>query len=237
MQKYVAFMTGIPLGSGPDSDTVRRLFTRLGFSSIQTFRSSDNVVFETAPVGVIGPLEAQISRHMRRSLGTNDIWTFIRTREEIAHIVRDVPFSSEVLSRKENHLFIVLLTDPLDSRTKRELRIRRSYNDEFVPADTHIYWLRHVTDESVAPQPLSEIVETHATVRSLNTLLGLHNLISNPVSSIKPGDELTRPGVIDASVSLAKSFFFFAKPVESDILKREKIFASQCAELFSQYLD
>ncbi len=198
MQKYVAFMTGIPLRGGPDNEKIRRLFTRLGFSNIQTFRSPDNVVFETAPVGVMGPLEAQISRHMRRSLGADDIWTFIRTSDEIAQIVRDVPFSSEVLAKKENHLFVVFLTDELDTRTKRELRIRRSYNDEFVPAATHIYWLRHVTDESVAPQPLSEIVETHATVRSLNTLLGLHNLISNPVRTVKPRDHLARPDVIDA---------------------------------------
>ena len=198
MQKYAAFMTGLPLRSGADNDRIRRLYTRLGFSNVQTYRSPDNVLFETAPVGVLGPLEAQISRHMRRSLGTDDIWTFIRTPEEISHIVREVPFSSEVLSKKENHLFIVLLTDPLDSRTKRELRIRRSYNDEFVPVETHIYWLRHVTDDTVAPQPLSEIVETHATVRSLNTLLGLHNLISNPVGSIQPRNDLTRPGVVDA---------------------------------------
>ena len=197
MKKYVAFMTGLPLRDGPDQEKIRRLYTRLGFSNVETFRAPDNVVFETAPVGVIGPLEAQISRHLRRSLDTDDIWTFVRTPEEVAAIVRDIPFSSEILSKKENHLFIVLLTDPLDSRTKRELRIRRSYNDEFVPADTHIYWLRHVTDESVAPQPLSEIVETHATVRSLRTLLGLHNLISNPVRSVKPLDDLARPGVVD----------------------------------------
>lgn len=198
MQKYVAFMTGLPLRSGADREKVRRLFMRLGFMNIETFRAPDNVVFETAPVGVIGPLEAQISRLMRKSLGIDDIWTFIRTDKEIAQIVRDIPFDSETLSKKNNHLFVVLLTDDLNARTKRELRIRRSYNDEFVPADRHIYWLRHVTDESVAPQPLSEIVETHATVRSLQTLLGLHNLISNSVGSIKPREDLTRPGVIDA---------------------------------------
>jgi uncharacterized protein (DUF1697 family) len=198
MQKYVAFMTGLPLRGGPDREKVQRLYTRLGFSNVETFRAVDNVIFETAPVGIIGPLEAQISRHMRRSLNNDDIWTFIRTPAEIASIVRDIPFSAETLSKKENHLFVALLTDHLDDRTKRELRIRRSYNDEFVPADTHIYWLRHVTDESVAPQPLSEIVDTHATVRSLQTLLGLHNLISNPVAAVKPLDDLARPRVIDA---------------------------------------
>ena len=198
MQKYVAFMTGLPLKGGPDQEKIRKLFTRLGLSEVETYRAADNVIFETAPVGVLGPLEAQISRHLRRSLGTEDIWTFLRTPEEIAEIVREIPFSSEILSKKENHLFVVLLTDELDERTKRELRIRRSYNDQFVPADRHIYWLRHVTDESVAPQPLSEIVDTHATVRSLRTLLGLHNLISNPVRTVKPVDDFVRPGMFDS---------------------------------------
>lgn len=198
MQKYVAFMTGLPVKGGPDNEKIKKLFSRLGLSSVETYRAVDNVIFETAPVGVMGPLEAQISRHLRRSLGTDDIWTFLRTPEEIAEIVREIPFPAEVLSKKENHLFVVLLTDELDERTKRELRIRRSYNDQFVPADRHIYWLRHVTDESVAPQPLSEIVDTHATVRSLRTLLGLHNLISNPVRTIKPADDLVRPGMFDS---------------------------------------
>ena len=197
MQKYVAFMTGLPLRGGTGQDKVKKLFNRLGLTSVETFRGADNVLFETAPVGVIGPLEAQISRHLRRSLDTEDIWTFVRTPKEIAEIVREVPFPTEVLSKQENHLFVVLLTDELDERTKRELRIRRSYNDQFVPADRHIYWLRHVTDESVAPQPLSEIVDTHATVRSLQTLLGLHNLISNPVRTIKPLDDFVRPGMFD----------------------------------------
>ena len=198
MQKYVAFMTGLPVRGGTGQEKIKKLFSRLGLSSVETFRGTDNVLFETAPVGMIGPLEAQISRHLRRSLETEDIWTFIRTPKEIAEIVREIPFSSGVLSKQENHLFVVLLTDELDERTKRELRIRRSYNDQFVPADRHIYWLRHVTDESVAPQPLSEIVDTHATVRSLRTLLGLHNLISNPVRTVKPLDDLVRPGMFDS---------------------------------------
>jgi uncharacterized protein (DUF1697 family) len=198
MQKYTAFLTGLPLKGGPDREKTKRLFTKLGFTNVDTFRANDNVVFETAPVGVIGPLEAQISRHLRRSLDLDSIWTFIRTPEEIAQIVRNVPFSPEILSKKENHLFVVLLTDEIDDRTKRELRIRRSYNDEFFPVDRHIYWLRHVTDDAVAPQPLSEIVETHATVRSLQTLLGLHNLISNPVLTVEPRDDLARPDVFGA---------------------------------------
>lgn len=198
MQKYIAFMTGLPFKGGPDQEKIRRAYTRLGFSNVETFHAPDNVVFETAPVGVIGPLEAQVSRHIKRSFNLDYIWTFIRTRQEIAAIVREIPFSSEMLSKKENHLFVVLLTDELDDRTTRELRIRRSYNDQFVPSGRHIYWMRHVTDESVAPQPLSEIVDTHATVRSLRTLLGLHNLVSNPVVAVEPRDDLTRPDVIDA---------------------------------------
>src|SRR5512138_1056395 len=100
MQKYVAFMTGLPVrGGAPGQERVKKLFSRLGLTSVETFRAADNVIFETAPVGVIGPLEAQISRHLRRSLETEDLWTFIRTPKEIAEIVRDIPFTAEILSK------------------------------------------------------------------------------------------------------------------------------------------
>lgn len=49
-------------------ENLQRLFTKLGFSQVETYLQSGNVIFETAPVGIIPPLEAQIARYLRKSL-------------------------------------------------------------------------------------------------------------------------------------------------------------------------
>lgn len=168
MQKYVAFMAGLPFDS--DKEKVRALFARLGFSGVEPFRSADTVVFETAPVGVIGPLEAQISRHLKRSLELQYVWTFLRTPRELASIVDQAPFSAEELNDKNNLAFVVLLSEEPDERTARALRIRRSDNDTLKLAGTHIYWLRKTGGDAPPPPALSEIIDAPATVRSFKTI-------------------------------------------------------------------
>ena len=181
-------------------ETVQHLFQRLGFLDVQTFPSTDTVGFETAPVGVIGPLEAQVSRHLRRSLNVEGIWTFIRTPKEIAEIVRDIPFASDDVNSEGNSLFVVLIAEEPDPHTAKQLRIRRSEVDELRVAGREIYWLRRPSDDPVAPPPLSEILGVHATVRSFHTMMRLADKYAStarPKRTVSGGDttesERSRP--------------------------------------------
>lgn len=169
MQKYVAFISGLPFGGGDaENEKIRLLFSRLGFSSVETFHGRDTVIFETAPVGVIGPLEAQISRHLKRSLDLDHVWTFIRTPAELSEIVKAAPFPAE--KEEGDVAFLVLLSEEPDDRTARALRIRRSDSDELVPAGRHIYWLRYESADAGPPPSLREIIDAPATVRSFRTV-------------------------------------------------------------------
>lgn len=169
MQKYVAFISGLPFASGDaETEKIRALFTRLGFSNVDTFHGRDTVIFETAPVGVIGPLEAQISRHLKRSLDLDHVWTFIRTPAELSEIVKAAPFGSK--PGEHNVSFLVLLSEAPDDRTARALRIRRNDYDELMPAGRHVYWLRHESLDAGPPPSLSEIIDAPATVRSFRTI-------------------------------------------------------------------
>jgi uncharacterized protein (DUF1697 family) len=154
-------------------DTLRSLFTKLGFLNVETFLTNGNVIFDTAPVGIIGPLEAQISRFLTKSLETDTIDVFIRTPAELLGILGGVPFRSEDVRQEGSHLFVVLLNEEPDEKAKRQLRIRRSEIDELRLSGREIYWLRRASPEQVAPPSLREILDAPATVRSFQTIARL----------------------------------------------------------------
>ena len=170
MQRYIAFLSGLPVGRNKvPMPTLENLFRRLGFLNVESYLTTGNIAFDTAPVGITGPLEAQISRHVERSVG-GDIWTFLRTPEQLASIVSDVPFTEKEMS-EGGSLFVILLTEPLDDRTEFQLRIKRNDADTLRPRGREVYWLRRKTDDaSSKPLALSEVLNVPATVRSFNTI-------------------------------------------------------------------
>ena len=174
MQRYIAFVAGLPCGrDSVGTDTLRNLFARLGFLNVEVFLTNGNVIFDTAPVGVIEPLEAQLERFLMKSLGTEDIHVFIRTPDELLGILANVPFRSDELRAEDNHLFVVLLSEEPDEKTRRNLRIRRTEVDELRLNGKEIYWLRRPSPEQVPPPSLSEILDAPATVRSFQTIARL----------------------------------------------------------------
>ena len=190
MQRYVAFVAGLPCGRGSvGTDTLRNLFARLGFLNVEVFLTNGNVIFDTAPVGVIAPLEAQIERFVMKSLGTQDIHVFIRTPEELLGILANVPFTADEAHAEANHLFVVLLSDEPDEKTRKKLRIRRTEVDELRLNGKEIYWLRRPSPEQVPPPSLSEILDAPATVRSFQTIARLvAKCTPKAVSEILPID-------------------------------------------------
>ena len=171
MQRYIAFLSGLPTGSqAVPQDTIRRLLSKLGFLNIETHGTSGNVAFETAPVGVTGALEAQISRHLRNSIN-GEIWTFLRTPEYLAQVVANAPFSDD----DESSRFVVLLAEPLDSRTEKRVRAHRTGAESLHPRGLEIYWERRMLADGGAPLLLADLLDSPATVRSFSTITGLVN--------------------------------------------------------------
>jgi uncharacterized protein (DUF1697 family) len=168
-------------------ETLRAAFGKLGFLNIETYLTSGNVIFDTSPVGVIGPLEAQISRHLNNSLHTHGVSVFIRTPEDLADIISRNPFDATETHTGGNLLFVVFLAEPPDERTERRLRIRRNDVDELRLSEREIFWLRRPSRETVAPPDLADILDAPATVRSLSTLVRLvEKCASRNVPATKP---------------------------------------------------
>ena len=166
MKRYIAFLSGIAVGTTAGSmENVRRLFKQLGFSRVETYLHTGNVIFETAPVGVIPPLEAQITRYLQKSLA-GEVEAFIRTPEELEEIVEYDAYPGEETS---GNLFVVLLHEPVSDRLQRQLRFVRTEADDFHANGREIYWLRR-PGQPGAPPSIGETLGMPATVRAFNML-------------------------------------------------------------------
>ena len=84
--RYVAFLRAINVGGRHlvKMDALRRLFEELGFTNVETFIASGNVVFESKSRSAAS-LEKAIEAHLQKSLGY-EVKTFIRSESEVAEI-------------------------------------------------------------------------------------------------------------------------------------------------------
>src|ERR1044072_3211714 len=97
MPRYIAFLRAINV-CGHHSvkmDFLRRLFESLGFSKVETFIASGNVVFETRAQNAQA-LERAIEKRLREALAY-EVATLIRTAAELAVVASYKPFSQSEL--------------------------------------------------------------------------------------------------------------------------------------------
>lgn len=174
MQRYIAFLSGLPVGYSVEGmGDLRRLFTQLGFSRVETFLTTGNVAFETAPVGVIAPLEAQITRYLQKNLD-DSVEVFIRTPQQLSEMLTYNAFPDEDVEPRGSSLFVVLLHEQISASVERRLRQSRTEVDDFHPHQNAIYWLRRpAAGEPSPPPPIGDVIAMPATVRTLTTIRAL----------------------------------------------------------------
>lgn len=149
-------------------ETLRKLFEGLGFTAVETFIASGNVIFEADPQDA-HLLENRIATHLHANLGY-EVAAFIRTVPELAEIARHQPFPSEV-----NHpgtLYIGFLAHPLDLPHQEKLMAFRSPVDDFHTHRKEIYWLCLVrsSDSQFSLAKLEKRLGIQATFRNINTV-------------------------------------------------------------------
>jgi uncharacterized protein (DUF1697 family) len=92
--KYIAFLRGINVGGSGilKMAELKELCEKLGFSSVQTFIQSGNVIFESSlsEAGVLEKLSIALEKKMGKP-----IITCIRTPRELAEVLKKIPFSKE----------------------------------------------------------------------------------------------------------------------------------------------
>ena len=171
MTKYIAFLRAINVGGHTvKMDYLRELFETLGFSKVETFIASGNVIFESSSRNPAS-LEQKIAAHLEKSLGYA-VDTFLRTVQEVAEIEKRSPFNVE---KKEESVYVAFLHETPNTAAISALMALKNKGNDFAVLDREVYWLRLNKDDALfLKNPLEKIIKLSATLRNLTTI---HKLV------------------------------------------------------------
>ena len=170
MSQIFAFLRAINVGGHTvKMDALRQLFESFGFSNVETFIASGNVIFETTETDSAA-LESQIAAGLRQALGY-EVATFIRTPGEVAAIAARQPFPQAQFEAAAA-FNVAFLSAPLDDASTQKLLALRTEIDDFAVHGREIYWLCRVkqSKSTFSNAVLEKTLKVQATFRGMNTI-------------------------------------------------------------------
>jgi len=146
---------------------LRTEFGRLGFTAVETFIASGNVIFETrarrAPV-----LESRIAGHLEEVLGF-PVATFLRTPDALAAVaVASVPGAGE---GGASH-YVVFLRGPLSPGARTALQALASPVNRFEVQGHEVHWLSQagIGKAEISTAQLEKALGQPATIRNISSV-------------------------------------------------------------------
>jgi len=149
--------------------TLRQVFESLGFSMVETFIASGNVIFKTTTQNTKA-LERKLEKALREALGYV-VRTFIRGETELTKIANYHPFLQAKLDTGW-HCNVIFLAESLTPAFKRNVKALQTNTDAFEVRGREIYWLRRSKPNgaSFSTLPLEKILGRAFTVRGVDTI-------------------------------------------------------------------
>jgi uncharacterized protein (DUF1697 family) len=168
--KYVAFLRAINVGGHTvKMDHLRSLFEAMGFSNVETFIASGNVIFDSK-ISSAKALENKIEKSLEANLGYK-VATFIRSIAELTAVAQYKPFDD--CDAEGNVLYIAFVADnPLEVSSQRLFSCRTQI-DDFHIYGREVYWLcRKKLGESTFPggAKFEKTLGMPATLRNSTTV-------------------------------------------------------------------
>lgn len=173
MSRFIAFLRAINVGGhNVKMDELRGLFEALGFSNVETFIASGNVIFD-AETENSGDLQKRIEAHLHKAL-RYEVATFLRTTTEIAEIARYKPFDESKLQAAQT-LNVAFLAEPLQAEAQKALMNLSTEIDEFHVHGREVYWLckKKQSESTFSNAVFERKLKVQTTFRGWNTVLKL----------------------------------------------------------------
>jgi uncharacterized protein (DUF1697 family) len=153
-------------------EDLRALFESLGFSKVETFIASGNVIFETKS-GNAQALPRKIEALLHKSLGY-EVATFIRTDAEVAAVAQYKPFADSAL-QSARALNVAFLAGPLPDAAQKALMGLKTDIDDFHAHGREVYWLcqKKQSESTFSNAVFERTLKIQTTFRGFNTVLKL----------------------------------------------------------------
>lgn len=178
MSRFVAFLRAINVGGHTVTmEALRRRFEALGFSDVETFIASGNVIFTaesrakaSAGARSISALETRIESALEAALGY-EVKTFLRSDAEVAAIARCTPFPAARM-KAAVALNVGFLKTSLDAAGTKTLMGLKTEIDDFHVHGREVYWIcaMRQSDSRFTNVRFERLLKLDATFRGLNTL-------------------------------------------------------------------
>jgi uncharacterized protein (DUF1697 family) len=181
MTRYVALLRAINVGGHTvKMDVLRKHFSRMGFTNVETFIASGNVIFD-AKDEEPSALEERIAYELENTLGYA-VATFLRTPAELAAIVRHRPFAPDVIDPEEHALYVGFLRQKPGVDTARKVVALRTAVDEFHVHRRELYWgcRGRLSDSTVSGAALERAIAMPMTMRNVTTVRKLAAKLNQP---------------------------------------------------------
>jgi uncharacterized protein (DUF1697 family) len=174
MPRVVAFLRAINVpGHMVKMDVLREVFQGLGFTNVETFIASGNVIFETRAKN-FRALENRIESALLQSLGY-EVATFIRTIKDVDAIAQYQPFEPQVMNAAVA-LNVGLLKEALSDEVRASLARLKTECDDFHANGAQLYWIcsKRQSESRISNTVFERALKAKSTFRGLRTLERLH---------------------------------------------------------------
>lgn len=151
-------------------ERLREIFTGMGFSGVETFIASGNVIFESTEPGGTA-LEAKIEQGLRTALGF-EVTTFIRTPAELARIVASDVFAANELAVPTASLYVGFLRSTPGAEAAAKLDALRTTSDDLRLRERELYWLARtkMSESKLSSAALERALGMAMTMRNITTV-------------------------------------------------------------------
>lgn len=167
MELHAAFLRAINVGGRRvQMDRLRECFGQLGFSDVDMYRASGNVVFGAGDE--TRGRERRIEKHLDEKLGF-DVPAFVRTLSQLDALTERTALEGEV--EGDSKRYIVFLKQSLVDDQKRALEELQTSVDQFRADGRVVFWHRFLqAGESMPTSELESALNVVATRRTLATV-------------------------------------------------------------------
>jgi len=139
MPRYIAFLRGINVGGHRvKMDRLGGLFEDLGFTDVETFIASGNVIF-TSSSRAVDALKGKIERHLEGELGY-EVATFIRTPAELKAVCAVGGTFVESEADASSSIYVMFFHSQAGKELKARINVLGSEMDEFTFSGRELFW-------------------------------------------------------------------------------------------------